>query len=111
MRQTLRFELPRRRPERGFFSRGELNQLLSLYSRRVMAGDWRDYAIDHRDGMAVFSVFRHSSDRPLYAVAKRLANGGGQDQFLLLSGARILKRSHSIDQVLPNFEHGIGLVS
>ena len=30
-----------------FFSRSELGQLLSLYSRRVVNGEWRDYAIDH----------------------------------------------------------------
>ncbi len=30
-----------------------------------MAGDWRDYAIDHGDGMVVFSIFRHSFDRVL----------------------------------------------
>ena len=43
-----------------FFDRTELNQLLSLYSRRVASGEWRDYAIDQRGGSAVFSVFRHS---------------------------------------------------
>ena len=69
MPNVLCFAAPRRRPQRGFFSRRELNQLLSLYSRRVMAGDWRDYAIDHRDGMAMFSIFRHSFDRSVYVMA------------------------------------------
>ena len=45
-----------------YFDRRELNKLLSLYSRRVARGEWRDYAIDHGPGMAVFSVFRHSHD-------------------------------------------------
>src|SRR5271165_2841746 len=43
-----------------YFTRFELNQLLGLYSRHVARGVWRDYAIDHRDGMAQFSVFRHT---------------------------------------------------
>ena len=29
-----------------YFTRGELNQLLGLYSRHVARGVWRDYAID-----------------------------------------------------------------
>ncbi len=77
-----------------------------------MAGDWRDYAIDHRDGMAVFSIFRHSFDRPVYVIAKRPApGGGGGDQFLLLSGGRVLKRGDRIDRVLPNLDRGIRVVS
>ena len=76
-----------------------------------MAGDWRDYAIDHRDGMAVFSIFRHSFDRPVYVIAKRPAPGGDRDQFLLLSGGRVLKRGDRIDRVLPNLDQGIRVVS
>ena len=55
-----------------FFNRSELNLLLSLYSRRVMSGEWRDYAIDQRAGMAVFSVYRHSQDQPLFTSDWRL---------------------------------------
>ena len=111
MPNVLCFAAPRRRPQREFFSRRELNQLLSLYSRRVMAGDWRDYAIDHRDGMAMFSIFRHSFDRPVYVIAKRPAPGGDRNQFLLLSGARVLKRGDRLDRVLPNLDQGIRVVS
>jgi len=111
MPNVLCFAAPRRRPQRGFFSRRELNQLLSLYSRRVMAGDWRDYAIDHRDGMALFSIFRHSFDRPVYVIAKRVAPGGGRDQFVLSSGGRVLKRGERIDRVLPDLDQGIRVVS
>jgi hypothetical protein len=101
----------RRPPGRVFFSRRELNQLLALYSRRVISGEWRDYAIDHSDGVAVFSIFRHSFDRPLYAIAKRPAGAGGRDQFLLLSGGRTLKRGDSIDDVLSTFEPMLRVVS
>ncbi|MFQ5954927.1 MAG: DUF2794 domain-containing protein [Kiloniellales bacterium] len=111
MPQVLGYAARRRRPTRVFFSRQELDRLLSLYSRRVMAGEWRDYAIDHADGVAVFSVFRHSFERPLYAIAKRPTQGGGRDQFLLLCAGRVLRRSDRIDQVLPNVEHRFRVVS
>ena len=53
-----------------YFTRFELNQLLGLYSRHVSRGVWRDYAIDHRDGMALFSVFRHTHEAPAYRIVK-----------------------------------------
>jgi hypothetical protein len=93
-----------RRQRRTFFSRAELDQLLQLYSRQVMRGLWRDYAIDQCDGTASFSVFRHSLESPLFTVIKsapqasrhgyallhrrtRLATGGTlQDVLLRLEG-------------------------
>jgi len=47
-----------------YFTRSELNQLLGLYSRNVARGIWRDYAIDHRDGQALFSVFAIPTNAP-----------------------------------------------
>jgi hypothetical protein len=60
----------RRRRSRVYFTRAELSQLLSLYSRRVADGIWKDYAIDHAIGVAAFSAFRHSYDRPACVIAK-----------------------------------------
>src|SRR3546814_7882637 len=76
MSQFYRFSEYRKSPRRVFFDRGELNQLLSLYSRNVASGEWRDYAIDQIGGSAIFSVFRseeHTSElqsimRTSYAV-------------------------------------------
>ena len=41
-----------------FFTRAELDAILSVYGRKVAEGEWRDYAIDHYGNVAVFSVFR-----------------------------------------------------
>ena len=46
------------------FSRRELDRILSLYGRKVAAGEWRDYAIDFLKDRAVFSVFRHACEVP-----------------------------------------------
>ena len=47
------------RPRAGkvFFDRADLMRILSVYSRQVSRGLWRDYAIDHRSNMAVFSIY------------------------------------------------------
>ena len=52
------------------FDKRELSRLLGLYSMPVATGEWRDYAIDFRPGMAIFSIFRHTSEQPLFAIAK-----------------------------------------
>ena len=30
-----------------FFNKTELNQILSIYGKKVSEGKWKDYAIDH----------------------------------------------------------------
>ena len=99
-----------------YFTRAELNQLLGLYSRNVARGIWRDYAIDHRDGQALFSVFRHTHESAAYTVVKslgpvanhganhgtnQLANQGpGQAEFVVLSGRQRLRAAKSLDDAL-----------
>lgn len=94
-----------------YFSRRELDQLLSLYSRRVATGEWRDYAIDHGAGCAFFSVFRHSYDRPLFSVAKRPRLDNRSVDFLLLAGHRQLAKDSSLPGLLKRFEKKIKVVS
>lgn len=94
-----------------FFDRRELNQLLSLYSRRVARGEWRDYAIDHKPGMAVFSVFRHSHERPLYSIAKCATGPDRPPEYLVLTGQKRLKLSKSIDDALKILDSKLRVVS
>ncbi len=93
-----------------YFDRTELNLLLSLYSRRVMSGEWRDYAIDLRAGMAVFSVYRHSQDRPLYSVAKRVA-AGREGEYLVFRGPEKLAQARTLSKVLAVFPSHLRVVS
>jgi hypothetical protein len=77
----------KRRPQ--FFTRPELNQLLGLYSRSVSRGVWRDYAIDHREGRALFSVFRHTQEAAIYTIVKSAASPSGPAEFVVMSGRQI----------------------
>ena len=52
------------------FDRRELDQILRLYGRMVAANEWRDYAIDQLSDRAVFSVFRRTSETPLFQIVK-----------------------------------------
>jgi hypothetical protein len=83
------------------FDRRELNRLLGLYGRKVAAGEWRDYAIDFLRDRAVFSVFRRSSEVPLYRIEKspKLARRQGAYSVISATGL-IVRRGHELDRVL-----------
>lgn len=93
------------------FTRAEFVKILGVYSRRVIAGDWRDYAIDLRPGVAVFSIFRHASDQPLFAVAKVSRGGSGSMEFAVYHQGKSLKRSARLDDVLAAMKPDLRLVS
>jgi hypothetical protein len=92
-----------------FFSRQELRQLLDVYSRRVARGEWRDYAIDHDGQAAVFSVFRHSYDSPLFSVSK--SDTGKASNYTVFYGRRKIKQDPSLVNVLKVFDRFPQLVS
>lgn len=85
-----------------YFNRAELGELLNVYSRRVSSGEWRDYAIDHKTGMAVFSIFRHAAEAPLFSVAK--LSHRGECEYLVATGRRLLKRSQNLRDALSVFD-------
>ena len=83
------------------FTRHELNLILRLYGLHVAAGEWRDYAIDMQEDRAVFSIFRHASEFPLYRIEKipALARRQGAWRILAPSG-QIIRRGHDLEKVL-----------
>lgn len=96
-----------------YFTRAELNQLLGLYSRNVARGIWRDYAIDHRDGQALFSVFRHTHESAAYTIVKSVGPGGsaaGEAQFTVLSGRQRLRAAKTLADALDYFRSRLLLV-
>lgn len=121
MAEVLSFEGFLRQAQRGggvsrrslrpvYFDRRELQLLVGLYSENVMAGEWRDYAIDHFSGYALFSIFRRSEERPLYAIAKRQA-GPGPCDYLVFEGARRTRKANSLNEALDFFRRKLTLVT
>jgi hypothetical protein len=98
-------------PSQVTFNRRELNRILDLYGRKVAAGEWRDYAIDFLKDRAVFSVFRRTSEVPLYRIEKdpKLAQRQGAYSVITASG-HILRRGHELDRVLRVIDKSLSLV-
>jgi hypothetical protein len=87
------------------FDRLELNRILNLYGRMVAAGEWRDYAMDFLDEVAVFSIFRRASEMPLFRIEKRPQLRNKQGMYsVIAAGGVILKRGHDLAQVLKVFD-------
>ena len=94
------------------FTRAELNQILTVYGRKVASGEWRDYAIDMGRDMAVFSIFRRSSEMPLYRIEKnpRLARKQGAFSVVTATGL-ILKRGPDLGRVLQALDKRLRIVA
>jgi Protein of unknown function (DUF2794) len=92
---------PAAAPNRVSFNRTERRAILDLYGRKVSEGEWRDYAIDFTRDKAVFSIYRRTSEVPLYRVEKdpKLARRQGAYSVLTSTGL-ILKRGPALDRVL-----------
>ncbi|MFC0217354.1 DUF2794 domain-containing protein [Pseudochelatococcus lubricantis] len=93
------------------FDQGELRQIFGLYGRKVAGGEWRDYALDFLRDRAIFSVYRRSSEVPLYRIEKtpRLARKQGQYAAVAASGL-ILKRGAELARVLAVLDRPLKIV-
>jgi hypothetical protein len=87
------------------FQRDELRTIFNLYGRRVAEGEWRDYALDFRRDKAVFSIYRRTSEMPLYRIEKdpKLARRQGAYAVIAASGL-VMKRGNDLARVIGVLE-------
>lgn len=109
MAKLIRLGNPQHTSDRVFFDRKELNQLLGLYTRRVISGQWRDYAIDQWRGAATFSVFLHAAGQPAFSITKSSAASNKGADYVLRWGPRKIKQAASIGEVLAVLDRRSGL--
>ncbi len=86
-----------------FFDRPELDRLLRFYGRMVAAGEWRDYAMDALPDRALFSVYRRTSEAPLYQIEKQPGAKQGPYSVRAVDG-RVLRRGDDLERVLKVLE-------
>ncbi|MBS0384755.1 MAG: DUF2794 domain-containing protein [Proteobacteria bacterium] len=88
-----------------FFERLELDRLFGFYGRMVAAGEWRDYALDALPDCALFSVYRRTSEAPLYQIEKRPESSRKQGEYSVRAiDGRVLRRGHDLARVLAVLE-------
>ncbi len=88
-----------------FFERLELDRLLRFYGRMVAAGEWRDYALDALPDRALFSVYRRTSEAPLFRIEKRPDEARRQGAYSVKAvDGRVLRRGHDLARVIAVLE-------
>jgi hypothetical protein len=101
----------RPRAGRVFFDRAELMRILSIYSRQVARGLWRDYAIDHRSNMAMFSIYRRAQEQPLFVITKVELRGDREAKYVLQSRNGQLASSRSLKDVMDVLNRQLMIVN
>lgn len=92
-------------PSQTAFDRIELSRIMDLYGRMVSAGQWRDYAIDLNQDVAIFSAFRRSAERPEYRIEKRPSLRNRQGMWALIGEAgAVLRRGQELAGILAPVE-------
>jgi hypothetical protein len=92
-------------PETVSFDRRELMHVLGLYGRMVAAGEWRDYAMSFLPDVAVFAVFRRTTEHPMYRIEKRPKLRMRQGMYAVIGmDGRVLRRGHDLKSVLRVLE-------
>ena len=93
-----------------FFSKRELTSILNLYSKQVSKGAWRDYALDSKIDNAIFSIYRHAQDKPMYQIVKKSIKGfRNKPIFYIKKGEEIISKSNNLSIILSNFEKKLSI--
>lgn len=93
------------------FSRPELNLLISVYSRRVISGEWKAYALDHGEAAAKFSIFTNAHAQPVYTVTKLANPSRRRKRFTICQGVRKVAEADVLKDALAYFRKNLRLVS
>ena len=93
-----------------FFSKLELTSILNLYSKQVSKGYCRDYALDSMVDNAIFSIYRHTHDKPMFQIIKNSQKGfRNKPSFYIKKGEEIISKSKSLFTILSNFEKKLSI--
>lgn len=92
-------------PPKTVFHRKELQPILDVYGKLVMAGEARDYAIGMEKDEAIFAIFRRHAERPTWRIEKQPALANQQGQYVVYGHqGQVLKRGRELKQVLRVFD-------
>ena len=87
------------------FNKEELGKILNIYGKMVALGEWRDYGISILKDFSIFSIYRHSSEHPIYKVKKFPKNSNKKEVFSVIAmDGKILKRGNDLSLVLKPLE-------
>ena len=88
-----------------YFLKNELSLILSIYSKYVSKGIWKDYAIDNKVDFALFSFYRHTYELPIYSIEKKIFKNKKNIIFNILKKNKKLYSSNDLRKVINKLNH------
>ena len=89
-----------------YFSKEELSKILSIYSKGVSSGKWKDYAIDFNKNNAFFYIFKHTLASPECILNKSLERKR-RKIFYNLKSKNQNKKFENLDQLISSLNRKI----
>ena len=87
------------------FDKNELVKILNIYGKMVALGEWRDYDISILKDFSIFSIYRHSSEHPIYKIKKIPKNSNKKELYSVIAmDGKILKKGNDLSAVLKPLE-------
>ena len=81
-----------------------------MYSKQVSKGFWKDYALDSKANTAIFSIYKHSHDKPMYQIIKKSLKGFRNiPDFFITKDYEIINKSTEISTILLKFEKKLSI--
>jgi len=91
--------------KQNFFSKEELNLILSVYGKGISSGKWKDYAIDSSIKETIFSIYKHASEMPIYRIIKNHKSRRTDERWTIKStSGQIIKRNKNLSYLLNYFK-------
>ena len=81
--------------EKVTFSRDDLNSIISIYSKNVSNGIWKDYSLNFEKNYAEFSIYKHTYASPEFSIIKNK-----KKIFAIYSRKQELKKSRYLKDVV-----------
>ena len=73
-------------------------------------GFWKDYALDSSVNTAIFSIYKHSQDKPIYQIIKKSIKGfRNMPDFFITKDKEIINKSREISIILSKFEKKLSI--
>ena len=86
------------------FDKKELTSILNIYGKLVSTGEWRDYSISTSLSNAIFSVFRRSSENPVYMIIKTIKPSKPKKTYSIVDmNGQIIKQGKELGSILQIF--------
>jgi len=83
-----------------YFSKYELNLILSCYSFGVVKGKWKDYSINFNNQEAIFCFYKHTLVSPEYALIKYKNNKKSKFRYRLKDHTNKNKDMENISRLI-----------